>query len=109
MAKLVNATKGKITVTDALLELKRLHLITVSPTPVVLPYWVANFELSADTDVLSKIQVSFPYEEGKDPLKEAYKVVKANDVEGWSLSKFDNFNTLVGANLAVVYNVEAPV
>ena len=106
MSKVVDATKGKVTVAGATLSVVDLRGVFKSPNEdEELPYWIAELELSNDGDKITSARVRIPYVEGKDPIKEAYKAVKAEDLNGWTVTRFVDGLDPVRASLRVTYSI----
>lgn len=106
MSKLVDATKGRRSVTGVLLEVTELKAVFKSPIEgETVPYWIAGLELSDDGEKITSARVKFPYVEGKDPIKEAYRTVKAEDLNGWTVTRFVEAPTPVSSDLVVTYSI----
>jgi hypothetical protein len=105
MAKIVDATKGRRTVTGVRLNVTDLRAVFKTPIEgQVVPFWIADMELSDDGEKITSANIRFPYVEGKDPIKEAFKQVKGSDLNGWTVTRFDQVDP-VSADLVVSYGI----
>jgi hypothetical protein len=91
MRKVVDATKGKLSVTGALLEISQLELITRSPIPSkVVPHWRVVVTLSADEDRLATVEKEFAFNANVNPVTTIRNNIASADLNGWTVTRFDD-------------------
>jgi hypothetical protein len=90
--KIVDATKGNLSVTNAVLELVRLELVTRSPIAgKVVPFWKVNLTLSADAETtLAVIEKEFAFNANVNPVTTIRNNIQGADLAGWTVTRFVN-------------------
>lgn len=91
MRKIVDATKGKLSVTDAILAIDRLELILASPDPTkVIPFWSVTISLKADADLLALVSKEIPFNINANPVQTIRNNISGADLAGWTVTRFVN-------------------
>ena len=89
MRKIVDATKGKLSVTDAVLAIERLELILASPDPnKAVPHWLASLSLKADADLLAMVTKELPFNINTNPVQVIKNNIAGADLAGWTVTRF---------------------
>lgn len=89
MRKIVDATKGKLSVTDAVLAIERLELILASPDPnKVVPHWLATLSLKSDSDLLAMVSKEVPFNINANPVQVIKNNIAGADLAGWTVTRF---------------------
>lgn len=88
MRKIVDATKGSLSVTNAELAISRLELVTMAPNPdVVVPHWRVVLSLSTGGELLALVTKEFAFNINVNPVQTIKNNISAADLAGWTVTR----------------------
>jgi hypothetical protein len=87
---IVDASKGTLSFVGAELTVSDSRLVTKSPIEgEVVPFWMTYYELRVADEVLARPEKKVPYQYNTDPLEAALFGISAEDLVGWTVTKFE--------------------
>lgn len=88
--KIVDATRGGVTLVGAELRVGTINIVTATPVPdKVVPYWIVYLELASGGVVLDRPMIEVEYVPGQDPGDLAIVRADATTLEGWDVTRME--------------------
>lgn len=88
--KIVDATRGGITLVGAELRVGTINIVTATPVPdKVVPYWIVYLELVSGGVVLDRPMIEVEHIAGQDPGALAVVRADATTLVGWEVTRMD--------------------